>query len=405
MSIKIEEKLILESVKQYNTPFYLYDSKGIIKAAKNLISAFSWNIGFKNYFAVKALPNPKILKILLDVGMGLDCSSLTELMLAQKVGAKSHNIMFTSNNTSPEEFILAKKLDAIINLDDISHIDFLEKVAGLPKLLCFRYNPGSIIKGNNIIGHPEEAKFGMTKKQIINSIKICKNKGVLEFGLHQMVISNNLEIKPALAIAKAIFTLANDIYKETGVKLKFINLGGGVGIPYKENQSTFDIKQFSNAIKTLIEKTIDYMPDIYMECGRYITGPYGNLISRVTHIKNTYKTYVGLDSSMHNLMRPALYGSYHQITVLKKDSNKTTEVYDLTGSLCENNDKFAINRILPKVIVGDIIVIHDVGAHGHAMGFNYNGQLRSSEILINKDNTLEMIRRPEMPEDYFKTLV
>ena len=404
MSKILNKNIIKQAVAKYPTPFYLYDASGMISASTKLSNAFKWDKGFKNYFAVKALPNISILKLLVANGMGLDCSSLTELMLAEKVGVSGNDIMFTSNNTSTEEFILAKKLGAIINLDDISHIEFLEKNAGLPELLCFRYNPGNIAKGNEIIGYPEEAKFGMTKKQILEAVKICQQKGVKEFGLHQMVISNNLNRQVALDIARLIFKLADEIYKKYDVRLKFINLGGGIGIPYKPDEKEFNVQDFANGVEKLLKSTLNYEPTIYMECGRYITGPYGNLISTVQHIKQTYKTYIGLDASMHNLMRPGLYGAYHQITILDKPHSSSKNIYDVTGSLCENNDKFAVNRELPKIDIGDIAVIHDTGAHGHSMGFNYNGKLRSAEIMIDQNDSLSLIRRAENASDYLKTL-
>lgn len=405
MSKMINEKIIKEALAKYPTPFYLYDATGMTNASRNLNNSFKWSKSFKNYFAVKALPNLNILKILVAQGMGLDCSSLTELMLAEKAGVCGNNIMFTSNNTAAEEFVLAKKLGAIINLDDISHIEFLEKTAGLPEMLCFRYNPGNIAMGNEIIGYPEEAKFGMTKNQIIEAVKICQLKGVKEFGLHQMVISNNLNAQIALDTAKLIIELAHEIYKIYGIKLKFINFGGGIGIPYKPNENEFDVLCFANGVEELLNNQLKYEPAIYMECGRYITGPYGNLISTVQHVKKTYKTYIGLDASMHNLMRPGLYSAYHQISILDKPLILNMEIYDVTGSLCENNDKFAVNRELPNADIGDIAVIHDTGAHGHSMGFNYNGKLRSAEILAHEDGRLEQVRRAETPSDYFSTLL
>jgi len=401
----INESIIKKAIAKYPTPFYLYDEHGMIGASTKLSNVFSWNGNFKNFFAVKALPNLYILKMLVSQGMGLDCSSLTELLLAEQAGARGSDIMFTSNNTSVEEFVLANKLGAIINLDDISHIEFLEKNAGLPEILCFRYNPGNIAKGNEIIGYPEEAKFGMTKKQILESVKICQQKGVKDFGLHQMVISNNLNVEVALDIARLIIELADEIYKEHDVRLKFINLGGGIGIPYKPDEKEFNVEYFANGVAKLLKSILNYEPAIYMECGRYITGPYGNLITKVQHIKKTYKNYIGLDASMHTLMRPGLYGAYHQITILDKPETDNINIYDVTGSLCENNDKFAINRELPKVEVGDIAVIHDTGAHGHSMGFNYNGKLRSAEIIMRKNGSLHLIRRAETPADYFSTQV
>jgi len=391
--------------KDYPTPFYVYDEKGIEQAAQTIKHAFSWNKNFKNYFAVKALPNPRILRIVLDQGMGLDCSSLTELLLAGKTKTSGQAIMFSSNDTAAEDYQKARELDAIINLDDITHLDFLEKVAGLPELLCFRYNPGALVQGNTIIGHPEEAKFGMTKDQIIEAVNLARQKGVKRFGLHAMVISNNLDPEVALQIVNVLFMLAKEIYEKLQVKLEFINLGGGIGIPYKPQDKDFDIEAFSGGVKDLLRSTLSYEPAIYMECGRYITGPYGYLVATVQHIKKTYKTYIGLDASMHNLMRPGMYGAYHRITVLGKENATPKKTYDVTGSLCENNDKFAIDRALPEIEIGDIVVIHDAGAHGHAMGFNYNGKLRSAELLLQNDNSVKLIRRAETADDYFATIV
>lgn len=396
-----------EILKSYPTPLYIYDENGIINASLSINSAFKWANGFRNYYAVKALPNPKILEIVLGQGMGLDCSSLTELMIADRLGVSGDKIMFSSNDTAKEEFIMARKLGAIINLDDISHLGFLEASAGLPGLLCFRYNPGNLYAGNSIIGQPEDAKFGMTKDQIMQSIEIAKDKGVKRFGLHIMAISNNLDYKLSLEIVKVVFDLAQEIHIKLGVKLEFINLGGGIGIPYRPNEKEFDLDQFSKNVKRQIDRNLSFQTKIYMECGRYITGPSGYLISTIQHIKRTYKTFIGLDASMHNLMRPGMYGAYHHISIIpsNKNNKSSQHIYDVTGSLCENNDKFAIDRRLPEVNIGDILVIHDVGAHGHAMGFNYNGKLRSAEVLLRKDNRVKLIRRAETPEDYFTTLI
>jgi diaminopimelate decarboxylase len=401
----LDDTIVSKICQDYSTPVYVYDEAGIRAAAQTINTAFKWNKGFRNYFAVKALPNPKILEILLSENMGLDCSTLTELLLAEKVGASGHQVMFSSNDTPAKDFQKARQLDVIINLDDISHLDFLEKEASLPDLLCFRYNPGNLVQGNDIIGEPEEAKFGMTKPQILEAIKLAQHKGVQRFGLHTMVISNNLNIHVALEIVEVLFALAREIYEQCGVELEFINLGGGIGIPYIPEDDSFDINGFSEGVKRHLKAQLNYEPAIYMECGRYIAGPSGYLISQVLHIKQTYKTFIGLDASMHNLMRPALYGSYHYIRILGKDSVVDTLTYDVTGSLCENNDKFAINRKLPVIAIGDTVVIHDVGAHGHSMGFNYNGQLRSAEVLLRPDNSWELIRRAETPDDHFITLV
>lgn len=397
-----EEQIFLLSEK-YPTPFYVYDEEGIRDSAKKLINAFSWNPGFKEYFAVKAAPNPAILALLKEEGCGADCSSLPELLLAEQCGIIGEEIMFTSNDTPADEFVKAKELGAIINLDDLSHLAYFEKHAGLPDLLSFRYNPGSARTGNSIIGKPEEAKFGLTKEQLFEGYKIAKEKGVTRFGLHTMLASNELDYQYFVETARMLFDLAIQIQKELGITLEFVNLGGGIGIPYRPEQKEIDLEVLSDEIKKLYE-TYNLKPlKLYMECGRYITGPHGYLVTKVRHFKNTYKNYVGLDASMADLMRPGMYDAYHHITVLGKENEAATKTYDVTGSLCENNDKFAIDRELPVLEKNDILVIHDAGAHGHSMGFNYNGKLRPAEFLL-KDGHFTMIRRAETVEDYFATL-
>lgn len=409
-TLPFNQKQIAEIIKKFPTPFHIYDEKGIRENAKSFYKAFKWIPCFKNYFAVKANPNPYILKILKEEGMGADCSSLPELILAEKIGLKGEEIMFTSNNTPSKEFKKAKDLGAIINLDDISHIPFLEKSAGIPEIICFRYNPGSLRKhkGNVIIGNPKEAKYGLTKEQLFEAYKIMKNKKVKRFGLHTMVVSNELNIDALAETAGMLFDIAVEVYKKLGIKLEFVNLGGGVGIPYKPDQRAVDLEKLSQKIKNLYqEKIVKNGLDpvrIVMECGRMITGPYGYLVTTVIHEKHTYKDYIGVDACMANLMRPALYGAYHHETVLGKENKPRIQTYDVTGSLCENNDKFAIDRKLPKIEIGDVIVIHDTGAHGYAMGFNYNGKLRSAELLLKPDGKVEMIRRAEIIDDYFATL-
>ncbi len=401
---------IEEIIKKYPTPFHIYDEKKIREDARKFYNAFSWASGFKNYFAVKANPNPYILKILKEEGMGADCSSLPELILAEKVGIKGENIMFTSNDTPVAEFKKARELGAIINLDDITHIPFLEKAAGIPEIICFRYNPGPLRKhkGNVIIGKPEEAKYGLTKDQLFEAYKIMCDKGVKRFGLHTMVVSNELRNGALVETAEMLFDLVVEISKKLGIKFEFINLGGGVGIPYKPEQTAPDLEYISKNIQKLysqkIEKNGLASLRIVMECGRAIIGPHGYLVTTVIHEKHTYKEYIGVDACMANLMRPALYGAYHHETVLGKEDKPKTHTYDVTGSLCENNDKFAIDRRLPKVEIGDIIVIHDTGAHGYAMGFNYNGKLRSAELLLQPDGKVRQIRRAETTDDYFATL-
>lgn len=393
---------------QYPTPFHIYDEKAIRKNAREFKKAFSWNEGFKEFFAVKACPNPFIMKILHKEGFGADCSSMSELVLSQKTGIVGEEIMFSSNDTPVEDFLLAKKLKAIINLDDISHISYLEKYAGLPPMICFRYNPGRLKKGNHIIGHPEEAKYGFTREQLFEGYRICKGKGVKRFGIHTMVASNELDPYYFVETAEILFHLIVEISQKLGIKFEFVNIGGGVGIPYRPEQKRINLKVMSQGIRKKYNEIIvanGLAPlKLFTECGRYITGPYGYLVARVLHIKNTYKAFAGLDACMANLMRPALYGAYHHITVMGKERKAHNVVYDVTGSLCENNDKFAIDRKLPRLERGDIIVIHDAGAHGFAMGFNYNGKLRSAELLLRENGDVVQIRRAETVKDYFATL-
>lgn len=398
---------IEEIIKKYPTPFHIYDEKSMRENAKRLISTFSWADGFKEFFAVKATPNPYILKILKEEGLGADCSSLAELILAEKAGITGENIIFSSNDTPAEEFIKAKELGAIINLDDITHIEFLEQTAGLPELLSFRYNPGPLRGGNDIIGVPQEAKYGLTREQLFEAYGISKAKGVKRFGLHTMVVSNELDPYSFIGTAKMLFDLVVEIYQKLDIKIEFVDLGGGIGIPYLPEQEPADIFLISNEIKRAYDEKITKNGlnlRITMELGRAITGPYGYLVSRAIHKKEIYKNYIGLDACMANLMRPAMYGAYHHITVLDKENAAHDHIYDVTGSLCENNDKFAINRSLPKIEMGDILVIHDTGAHGHAMGFNYNGKLRSAELLLRPNGNVKQIRRAETLDDYFATL-
>ncbi|MCX7725861.1 MAG: diaminopimelate decarboxylase [Chitinispirillaceae bacterium] len=399
---------LIEICNTFPTPFHIYDEEAILNNLNKLYRVFSWNEGFKEYFAVKATPNPFILKLLKNNGAGADCSSLTELILAERCGIKGEEIMFTSNDTPAEEFVKARELNAIINLDDITHIPFLEKHAGLPELISLRYNPGPRKTGNSIIGHPEEAKYGFTYEQLFEGYKTLKEKGVKRFGLHTMVASNELNPNYFIDTAIMLYEIAVELKKQLNIKLEFVNIGGGIGIPYKPDQKPMDLKIVSDGIKKSYENLIvpaELHPiKLFMECGRMITGPYGWLVTRVLHIKKTYKNYVGTDACMANLMRPAIYGAYHHITVLGKEDKPLDHIYDVTGSLCENNDKFAINRSLPEVEVGDILIIHDTGAHGHAMGFNYNGKLRSAELLLRKDGSVVEIRRREIPEDLFATL-
>ena len=398
----------LELLKKYPTPFHLYDERQIRDNAKRLKQAFFWMPGFKNYFAVKALPNPFIMKVLKAEGMGADCSSMAELILAEKAGIIGENIMFTSNDTPAEEFVAACKLGAIINLDDISHIEFLEKAAGMPEMISFRYNPGPLKEGNVIIGNPEEAKYGLTREQIFAAYKIARDKGVKRFGLHTMVASNELGEEYHIGTARMLFELVVEIHEKLGVRVELIDLGGGYGIPYRPGDKEIDLELVSRQIKKDYDQLIvgnGLAPlEIVMENGRMVTGPFGWLVSKVRHIKNIYRKYAGLDASMANLMRPALYGSYHHISVLGKEKLPSDHKYDVTGPLCENNDKFAVERMLPELEIGDVLVIHCTGAHGHAMGFNYNGQLRSSELLLRENGEITEIRRAETIADYFATL-
>ena len=395
-------------VKDYPTPFHIYDEKGMRANARRLVKAFSWAPGFKEYYAVKACPNPYIMKALKEEGFGSDCSSLAELVLSERTGITGENIFFSSNDTPAAEYVKARELGAVINLDDITHIPFLEKEAGLPEVISFRYNPGPLRGGNHIIGHPEDAKYGFTRPQLFEGYRILKEKGVKRFGLHTMVASNELDPDYFVDTADMLFSLVAEIHLEVGIRFEFVNLGGGFGIPYRPEQKAIDLEYVSDKIRERYEQIIVpaglHPLKIFMESGRMITGPYGYLVARAIHRKNIYKNYIGLDACMANLMRPALYGAYHHITVIGKEDRPPDHTYDVTGSLCENNDKFAIDRRLPEIEIGDIIVIHDAGAHGFAMGFNYNGKLRSAELMLKEDGSVEMIRRAETLDDYLGTL-
>lgn len=406
--IPLNRQALEKLTETYPTPFHLYDEKAIRENARKIFRAFSWVEGFTNHFAVKACPNPTILSILHEEGMGVDCSSLTELILADKVGFRGEEIVFTSNDTPAEEFAEAARLGAVINLDDITHIDLLEKSAGIPELVSFRYNPGKARTGNVLIGEPHEAKYGLTRDQVSDAYGIMKEKGVKRFGLHTMVASNELENSYFVETARMLFELAVTIKKETGVNLEQINMGGGIGIPYRPGDKAVNLDEISKWMQELYAKVIEpagLSPlKIVFECGRLVTGPCGFLISRVLHLSRKYKDYVGLDSCMANLMRPGLYGAYHHISVPGKQDLPLDHLYDVTGSLCENNDKFAIDRQLPVIEKGDLVVIHDTGAHGYAMGFNYNGKLRSAELLLKVDGSVQLIRRAETVDDYFSTM-
>lgn len=394
--------------EKFSTPFHLYDEAAIRANARALTASFTWNSGFKEYYAVKAAPNPYLMKILKTEGFGADCSSLPELLLAEAVGLSGEEIIFTSNDTPAHEYQKAVELGAIINLDDITHIEFLEQCAGLPELVCCRYNPGPLKAGNAIIGHPEEAKYGFTREQLFEGYRMLRDKGVKRFGLHTMVASNELDAVYFVETAHLLFDLVGELSRELGIRFEFVNIGGGIGIPYKPDQKPVDLTFVGEGIRKLYEEKITAAGlaplDVRLECGRMVTGPFGWLVCRVLHKKNTYKRYVGLDACMANLMRPALYGAYHHITIPAKENLPHDFVCDVTGSLCENNDKFAINRDLPEPDIGDLVVIHDTGAHGHAMGFNYNGKLRSAELLLREDGAVVQIRRAETVQDYFATL-
>ena len=395
--------------QQYPTPFHLYDEKGIRQTARDLYKAFSWNKGFKEYFAVKATPNPTILKILHEEGCGTDCSSLTELMMSEKCGITGEEIMFSSNDTPANEFKKAKELGAIINLDDITHIDFLEKEAGIPETICCRYNPGGKFElGTDIMDNPGDAKYGMTPSQIKEAYVRLKELGAKKFGIHAFLASNTVSNEYYPELARILFKLVVEIKEETGIELSFINLSGGVGIPYtpdKEPNNIFVIeKKIHKAFDEILVPAGLGNIKIFTELGRFMLAPNGCLVTRVIHEKHIHKEYIGVDACAANLMRPAIYGAYHHITVMGKENEPCDHIYDVTGSLCENSDKFAIDRKLPKIDIGDLLVIHDTGAHGFSMGYNYNGRLRSSEILLKEDGTTKMIRRAETPEDYFRTL-
>ncbi len=401
---------LLELTKKFPTPFYLYDEKAIRDNMAEFTKAFSIFPKFTEHFAVKAMPNPYMLKVLAECGCGGDCSSLPELMLCQMSGITGEQVIFTSNETPAEEYQLAYKQGNIINLDDITHIEFLRDSLGgkFPELICFRYNPGPLKDGNAIIGKPEEAKYGLTREQIFEAYKKSRDCGAKRFGLHTMVASNELNPDYFVDTAKMLFELAAELKEKLGIKIEFLDLGGGLGIPYKPDQKKVDYFEVANKIRALYDSMI--VPagldglEIKWECGRPITGPYGWLVTKAIHKKDTYRKYIGVDSCMADLMRPGMYGAYHEVTVSGKEAAPKTEVYDVVGSLCENCDKFAVQRPLPKIENGDLVIIHDAGAHGRAMGFNYNGKLRAGEILMRCDGSFKEIRRRETVDDLFATL-
>ena len=405
----VTKEQVEDIVKNYPTPFHLYDERGIRENARRLKEAFAWNDGFKEYFAVKATPNPTILKILKEEGCGTDCSSLTELMMSDKCGFSGSEIMFSSNDTPEEDFLLADKLGATINLDDYTHIDFLNSLVGIPKKISCRFNPGGVFSlGTDIMDNPGDAKYGMTKPQIIDAYKRLKELGAEEFGMHAFLASNTVTNDYYPTLAKILFEVAVEIKEQTGISLNFINLSGGIGIPYTPDKEPNDIRVIGEGVKKAYEEVL--VPaglgdvSIYTELGRFMLAPYGHLVTKAIHEKHTHKEYIGVDACAVNLMRPAMYGAYHHITVLGKEDAVCDHKYDVTGSLCENNDKFAVDRMLPEIEMGDYLVIHDTGAHGFSMGYNYNGKLKSAELLLQKDGTVKQIRRAETPEDYFATL-
>ena len=399
-----------EIIREIPTPFHLYDEKGIRENAEKVMKAFSWNPGFKEYFAVKANPNPYLIKILGEYGCGCDCSSLTELMLSEAMGFGGDDIMFSSNVTPAEEYKKAAELGAVINLDDITHVDFLEKTLGyIPKKISCRYNPGGLFKNTtDIMDNPGDAKYGMTTEQLFEAFRMLKAKGAEEFGIHAFLASNTVTNEYYPALAKVLFEVAVKLQKETGCHITFINLSGGVGIPYRPDQEPNDIQAIGDGVRRVYEEVLvpAGMGDVSLctEMGRFMMGPYGCLVAKAIHEKHIYKEYIGLDACAANLMRPAMYGAYHHITVMGKEEAPCDHKYDVTGSLCENNDKFAIDRMLPQIDMGDILVIHDTGAHGFSMGYNYNGRLWSAEVLLKEDGSFQKIRRAEEPKDYFATL-
>ena len=400
-----------EIKKTYPTPFHIYDEKGIEDNARELIKSFSWCKGFKEHFAVKATPNPTIMKLLHSLGCGMDCSSMTELMLCEKCGITGNDIMFTSNETPAEEYAYALKLGATITLDDLTHVDFFKDIAGdnMPECMSLRYNNGvDFAVGNRIMGTPQDAKYGMTRPQLTEAVNKLKAYGVKRFGLHAFLASNNLGNDYYPTLAGILFETAKELHEETGAEFAFINLSGGVGIPYLPEDDKPNIPLIASKVKAEYERVFggtDMKPSLRTELGRYMLGPYGNLITTVIHFKHIYKEYAGVDACAANLMRPAMYGAYHHITVLGKENEPCTHKYDVVGGLCENNDKFAIDRMLPELEIGDILAIHDTGAHGFAMGYNYNGRLRSAELLLRKDGSIKLIRRAETPDDYFATMI
>ena len=408
--LPIDATVIAAAAAQYATPFHLYDEAGIRHAVQRLNAAFAWAPQFRNYFAVKALPNPAILKMVVAEGCGLDCSSFTELFMAARMGVRDDAIMFTSNNTPLDEYRMALKLGAFINFDDVDHLEWLDaQKVRWPEVISFRYNPGAEREGNTIIGRPAEAKFGATRAQLLQGYAMAKARGVTRFGLHTMIASNERNADYFVTTADMLFGVAAEMHQQLGIEFEYINLGGGIGIPYHPDDQAVDLERVSAGVEAAYQRHIVANgmrpPRVMLECGRVITGPYGMLVTRVRHAKTTYRNYIGVDASMADLMRPGMYGAYHHISVLGKADVPASETYDVVGSLCENNDKFAINRALPPIDAGDMLVIHDTGAHGRAMGFNYNGKLRCAEVLHTQTGEHKLIRRAETLDDYLATII
>ena len=408
--LSIDAAVIVAAANQYATPFHLYDEAGIRHAVQRLNAAFAWAPQFRNYFAVKALPNPAILKMVVAEGCGLDCSSFTELFMAARMGVRDDAIMFTSNNTPLDEYRMALKLGAFINFDDVDHLEWLDaQNVRWPEVISFRYNPGAEREGNTIIGRPAEAKFGATRAQLLQGYAMAKARGVTRFGLHTMIASNERNADYFVTTADMLFGVAAEMHQQFGIEFEYINLGGGIGIPYHPDDQVVDLERVSAGVEAAYQRHIVangmQPPRVMLECGRVITGPYGMLVTRVRHAKTTYRNYIGVDASMADLMRPGMYGAYHHISVLGKADLPASETYDVVGSLCENNDKFAINRALPPIDAGDVLVIHDTGAHGRAMGFNYNGKLRCAEVLYTQAGEYKLIRRAETLDDYLATII
>ena len=407
----ISEKLT-EAANVFGTPLHVYDERAIVSNAQRLSQAFAWCDGFREYFAVKATPNPFIMRILAEQGFGMDCSSLAELELSKRCGVSGDAIMFTSNNTPLSEYKEAKALGALINLDDITHLEYLHNGLGLPEVLSFRLNPGDLLGGSEIIGYPKQAKFGLTREQLFQAYRHAQELGVKHFGLHTMPISNELDGRYFTQTVAMLLDVVCEVRRELNLEIEFINIGGGIGIPYRPEESPVCIEEISAGIRQIYGQKLSgegvNPPRLFMECGRYITGPYGYLVAKAIHQKETFRSYIGVDATMADLMRPGMYGAYHHISVLRdgqvvSESNASKQ-YDIVGSLCENNDKFAVERLLPDIEIGDTLVIHDTGAHGYSMGFNYNGKLRAAEVLLRNDGTLLQIRRREKLDDYFATL-